>query len=1074
MAESLVLGNIIELLGPGGGVASQIPSCAGAIFRLDDGYDMGAPQPVVDILAQFTIDGSRPFGRRADNRTVKLPVVIEVPFSAGSDDPRKTLAAAREVLLSTVDQQVWTLTWTRDGGSPLVLDCFRAQPSVVTYGIADEISLISQVELTFQALPYGRSDAQVQVAFPVPVPGTSPPAPPSPLVLDTFASISGAQWAQSPRCIVGPFTAYWDPGSGPAFRPDGAGLPLVYDPGPLPAAVNLTGLTALSVWAGLGARSDHYNNLEWRGRTRAYVAITLTDVNGNTLSCQASRRAPVSQDVYNPAWTYVTASIPQADPFFDYTRVARYKLTATNRDRELRWCHAYLDSLTAQPPSATAGPANNRGTVYRLAGIQGTSHAPVSLTFQQPPTAGSPSTLTGTGTYTVPPGTVTLKVEATGGGGAGASMATAGVGGGGGGGEYAREDSVTVVPGQVIPYQCGIAGTPGASPVNGGDTTFGGGAGQTAVVAHGGKSAAQNSTAGGLGGAGSANSVSFPGGLGRTASGSVGGGGGSSAGSTSAGLTPVGTSAVVFGGPGTSTWTCPAGVTSVLAECWGAGGGGGASSSAYYAAGAGGGSEYAAQTVAVTPGHVYSYTVGAPGPGGAGASNGNPGAAGGNSAFTGDAATVTAHGGSGGGVNTFNNGGSGGQGGHGSTSAVSFPGGQGGVGAPYGGGGGSSAGPSSAGNAGDGYTDPGTAVSGGGAGGQGRSGNGAGFAGSAPGGGGGGSYNPGYSGGAGAAGQVRLTYPGGAPTNTGALAVVGGGAGGNGGPSANSPGSAGAAPGGGGGGADSAGTAEAGGSGGAGRIIVTPYASAPFKTLIAHRPGPDAPASLNPLVPIGNGADTPNGAIQYPVPSLVAGVSARFKGTYTVILTNFTWNTPTSPRTITVTVTQAEYAGGPSYTTSVSTTVTPSTGVLNGIVTVGELTLPYKDIAPDNQNAVFTVSVTDTITADRFLDCLFIDTVGQLIQVSQPTTGYVTYFSDEPDPDGDQGRLLGSQFGRPAAISVMDGNAASPNGPLPVLLSGGPLTVDPAQSSAILLVYAIEGGPAVAMSYFRRYWTDCI
>jgi hypothetical protein len=702
--------------------------------------------------------------------------------------------------------------------------------------------------------------------------------------------------------------------------------------------------------------------------------------------------------------------------------------------------------------------------VYRLAGIRGTTRAPVSLTFQQVPTAGTPSALTGTGSYTVPPGTVTLKSEAIGGGGAGASMTGTGVGGGGGGAEYVREDALPVTPGQVIPYQCGIAGAPGAAPVNGGDTTFGGGPGQTAVVAHGGLSAAQNSTAGAAGGTGSTNSVAYPGGTGRTASGSVGGGGGSSAGTAGAGLTPTGTAATVFNTPGTSTWTCPPGVTSVLAEAIGAGGGGGAASNSYYGAGAGAGGEYAAQTVAVTPGHVYSYTVGAPGSAGPASSGGNAGGPGGASSFTGDGGiTVTGHGGQGGGVNTFSHGGQGGQGGTGSTAAAHYDGGPGGSGYPYSGGGGSSAGPGSAGNAGDGYGDPGPAPSGGGSGGAGRTGNGAGFAGAAPGGGGGASYNPGYAGGAGAAGQVKLTYPGGgAPTNNGAAAVAGGGAGGNGGPSANTAGSAGAAPGGGGGGADSGGAAEAGGSGGAGKITVTPFSSQPFKTLIAHRPGPDAPPSLNPLVPAGNGTDVPNGATQYPVPSLVTGVNARFGGTYTVLLANFTWNNPTAARTITVTVTQAEYSGGPSYSTSASVTVTPTGGVTNGLVTVGELTLPYKDIPPDNNGAVFTVSVTDTNTADRFLDVLFLDTTGETLIVNEPATGYVTYYADEPDPDRDLGRLLGSQFGRPDAISVLDAAA----------ISGGPLTVDPSAAAAILLVYAIEGSPAVAMSYFPRYWID--
>ena len=46
--DSLVLGDI-ELLG--GGPASTNPSCAGAIFRLLDGFDLSAPQPDTDFVA---------------------------------------------------------------------------------------------------------------------------------------------------------------------------------------------------------------------------------------------------------------------------------------------------------------------------------------------------------------------------------------------------------------------------------------------------------------------------------------------------------------------------------------------------------------------------------------------------------------------------------------------------------------------------------------------------------------------------------------------------------------------------------------------------------------------------------------------------------------------------------------------------------------------------------------------------------------------------------------------------------------------------------------------------------------
>ena len=60
-----------------------------------------------------------------------------------------------------------------------------------------------QVELTIPALPYGRSDVQVQMAFAAPVPA-SPPPPPAPVVLDSFSSISGSQFSQSSQCVVGP------------------------------------------------------------------------------------------------------------------------------------------------------------------------------------------------------------------------------------------------------------------------------------------------------------------------------------------------------------------------------------------------------------------------------------------------------------------------------------------------------------------------------------------------------------------------------------------------------------------------------------------------------------------------------------------------------------------------------------------------------------------------------------------------------------------------------------------------------------------------------------------------------
>jgi hypothetical protein len=84
------------------------------------------------------------------------------------------------------------------------------------------------------------------------------------------------------------------------------------------------------------------------------------------------------------------------------------------------------------------------------------------------------------------------------------------------------------------------------------------------------------------------------------------------------------------------TWTCPAGVTSVQIEAWGAGGGGaGASSSSnLYSGGGGAGGNYAKQTtITVVPGQTYTVTIGAGGTAGSTNSNAGFGGNGGTTSF---------------------------------------------------------------------------------------------------------------------------------------------------------------------------------------------------------------------------------------------------------------------------------------------------------------------------------------------------------------------------------------------------------------------------------------------------------
>jgi hypothetical protein len=946
-----------------------------------------------------------------------------------------------------------------------VFDCFRAQATVPVFNTRTENQLLGmQVALTIPALPYGRSDTQTQVSFTSPVITTpTVPPPPTPVVLDNFSAISSQQCTQSSQCVVGPNTCRWDPDS--FGDPGGQFTALTYGT-TLPSPLNLQFMASLQMWLGLGTR--YYSNLEFHGKTHgASVSIVLTDNNSNQLRFSRNNLLlPVSTDPNSPVFTRVAIPIPQASTGFNYQAVTAYSITITNRqDRNtprLSWVTAYLDALTAYPGSTQVAPVV-RGTIYTIYNVQGTARAPVTMSFQQPPSAGTVSTFptAGPGNYTVPANTVYLKVEDWGGGGAGAGMTVSGVGAGGWGGEYSAELVFPASAGQVIPYVVGAGDTAGATPAGGQATVFGPAPGGTlSVLANGGASVPTNSnTEPSLLGK-STNSVEYIGGAGRAnPPGTFGGGGGSSAGPSSPGQTPQGTGSQVFTTAGTTPWICPPGVFSVTAIVQGGGGGGGSGAGSGNGQGGGGG-ETRIGIVPVTPGNSYNVIVAASVAGVTGGANGNNGN---QSSFTGDGAvTVIAKGG---GRGLGNTGGTPSNGGTGGTGTTGYAGGTGGNAYPYAGGGGSSAGSSAPGNPGS-SPNGGTAPTGGGNGGAASGAHtGNGTAGSAPGGGGGGTWDSASTSGGGATGQVTLVYPAntGAPTSTGGAAVTGGGAGGNGAASAGNNGSNGASPGGGGGGAWSTGTAKTGGNGGTGQLKVTPYQPAAFKTLIVHRPPLGAAKTYQPLVSVGGGADTPNGTTQYTMPQPVTGVNADFNGTYSILLINSSWS-GSSSRTVFVTVTQFEYAGGASYTIStLPVTFTPSQ-VTNGILTAGVLTLPMKAVAPDNVGGYYTISVTDTNTSDRFLDCLLLDTMGQTVLINEPSTGYLTYFIDAPDPNVSIGRIMGSQSGRPTAIGVFD-HADS--------ISGGPLFVEPADGDNMLFVYSADASaPNVSLAYFPCYYFD--
>jgi hypothetical protein len=1043
MADSLLISGQIELLG--GGAQSNLPQCTGAKFRLTPGWDLSAPQPITDAVISLLLDGSRPVGDRSDNRVISLPVVIMAA-------DRDILAAAVEVLLQTIDQGQWSLTWTRDGGLPVVFDCFRATPTVVQYNLLQQQSDMpaQALKISFPALPYIHADTPVPLTFDSPFSGTL--APPSSVELDNYATVDVAGWSQSTQHVLDSYSAYWSNGEG--------GFPTYTRTFP---AADISQLSAITWWLGLGTGWQDYWG--WN-RGQVTFSVTLTDGNGSSVTFGTTMFAAASNNPAAPNWTQITVPLPYSDTF-DFSAVVGYQWscwTASYWDQgQQMQASVYLNAFTAAPASAST-PASTRGWMAKLYGIEGSAHAPIAVQFQLLEQGQTVETFDTPGPFSITPpdDVVQARVQLLAGGGTGATMTAAGEGGAGSGAGYGEEPAYPIVGGAT--YN-GVIGGPNEN------TTFDAGGEAGGVLATAGTPATENSSAGAVAADTSTNSIHYPGGDGA-------------AGTSTSAETPdllqqkpgsfTGDSGTITLSAETTAGSC---LVVVVTTC------GSDANPSVESVLIGGDVENFAQVLAAdenpTPPYIFAWL--------------DPDHAGGQTEIT-----VTLTGGEGtigatvevfewadleladpldqsdsgnGEGGTFTSGTTGETGqlhevilGAAATLGEFFE--------PP-----SLTGPSS------GWTNQSmqtlslsgleagsitgykvvsteqTAAYAGTVGSEGRW-NAAvltlkGGGGTAAGGGGS------------SAGVSSVGNPGDGPA--GGAAPTGGAAGGEGAVEAG-PGSAGASPGGGGGGALSGGSTEDGGEGGNGQAVITYQGTtlAPFSTLIAHIPGPDAPASLIPFVSVGNGGDVPNGGTEYLIASAAPGVAARFGGTYSVLLVAETINDPSASRTLTVTILEHEYEGGTVTQTPVGRTLVPDTAGasdltsgLNGILCLGQVTLPTRDIAPDNTLSYFGVTVTSTDTSDRFLDVLFIDTAGQLALINMTgSQEYDTYYLDVPDQTTQLGRVLGSQGDRNQAASVI----------ACAIVSGGPLYVNPGDNT--MLVYSLQGAPSMVATYRPAFRID--
>lgn len=478
--DSLVIGGIIEIMGGPGGVPSTVPGLVdqatgqAAAFRISTPggqlqtlsqsgagpYDLGDPQPTQDFVESLLLDGERPFGARTSNRTMTIPIGIYAPS-------QQTLCAARDYLLSVIDQQTFEMASTpAANGLTTIYECFRALPSVIMYGFnnnregANGAPAVGLVTVSIQALPFGKSasDGLVEIDFSSGLVAGSPAA--SAVVIDNFTGtidssdgwLSNTQYPvigsncvfkREPSPIKSPY---------PAFKYVRTGL----------TGINITGLPVLSVWLGQSYDSSWPSDPSFVSNVT--VTCTLTDVNGNRISFSTTaNKVAWNANSTKPTWTQVSLPIPQKQASFSYNNVAGYTLYLSNwtgggQAGYVRM-NAWLGYVSAQPQAIT-NTASPRGILYNMFGLVGSARSQINAQVQLPNADPMVQEFTQSGTYQVPAGVTSLEAECWGGGGAGASVSTTIPGGGGGGGEYAMEPSLAVTPGQKIPVTVGTGGTP--------------------------------------------------------------------------------------------------------------------------------------------------------------------------------------------------------------------------------------------------------------------------------------------------------------------------------------------------------------------------------------------------------------------------------------------------------------------------------------------------------------------------------------------------------------------------------------------------------------------------------------
>ena len=339
---------------------------ASPVQLVRDGFDRGAPVPSVAEIQSTVLDGAVVSGSAAGNRQPQFTLLIRATS-------RLALAATTNVILQAVDAQTWTMTFTPDGGMPIVYECFRAT-SAVSSTLVDDAQLKQQITVKCEALPYGRSpQSQSFTLLATP-----------PVVIDDFSAapaVNPRSWSTS----LSATTAY----------PYHGANSLLIDPVPhsamfVPYIPQLTlTKTGLSITAANGITYVTYAvysplYYDFAGTTAgSYAAPTWTlslTVGGVTYTTTSTQIPPSAQATVQAGWSVLQFTFATPIPAGTITA---YTLGLPAWNHTAGSAVMVIDYLIAYPATGVLS-SSPWGDEFVLPSVLGTARTPVNLAITPP------------------------------------------------------------------------------------------------------------------------------------------------------------------------------------------------------------------------------------------------------------------------------------------------------------------------------------------------------------------------------------------------------------------------------------------------------------------------------------------------------------------------------------------------------------------------------------------------------------------------------------------------------------------------------------------------------------------